>query len=285
ALQDRPHIARLWKFLTFTQNIGLTPGTALSHGWSLSVEEQFYLAFPLAVALIGWRARPGRVAAAIAAVVLLGMALSGYLWLRYVAATPFDIAAHAKHGGAYMTLIYYPTWTRLDGLLGGVCVALVSTFRPRWWAALTARANVCLAAGLAGVGAALALFGGEIGGFLASTLGFPLLALSMALLVVAGAAPGSLISRWRIPGAAALAAGAYSLYLSHKIVFHLVADTSKAWLPAARILALPIALAGALAVGAALYWLVERPFLKLRDRFREPRPAAPAVIAATQPAE
>ena len=285
ALQDRPHIARLWKLLTFTQNIGLTPGTALSHGWSLSVEEQFYLAFPLAVALIGWRARPGRVAAAIAAVVLCGMALRGYLWLRYVAATPFDIAAHAKHGGAYMTLIYYPTWTRLDGLLGGVCVALVSTFRPRWWAALTARANVCLAAGLAGVGAALALFGGEIGGFFASTLGFPLLALSMALLVVAGAAPGSLISRWRIPGAAALAAGAYSLYLSHKIVFHLVADASKAWLPAAQILALPIALAGALAVGAALYWLVERPFLKLRDRFREPRPAAPAVIAATQPAE
>jgi peptidoglycan/LPS O-acetylase OafA/YrhL len=280
ALQDRPNIAPLWKFLTFTQNIGLTPGTALSHGWSLSVEEQFYLAFPLAVALSSWRARPGRVVAAIVAVVLFGIALRGWLWLRYVAATPYDVAAHAAHAGHYMTLIYYPTWTRLDGLLGGVCVALVSTFRPRWWAALTARANLCLAAGLAGVGGAVALFGGEIGGFFASTLGFPLLALSMALLVVAGAAPGSLVSRWRIPGVAALAAGAYSLYLGHKIVFHLVADASKPWPPAAQMLALPLALAGAIAVGAALYWAVERPFLELRDRFREPRAAAPIPAAS-----
>jgi peptidoglycan/LPS O-acetylase OafA/YrhL len=31
----------LWKFLTFTQNINLTPGTAFSHAWSLCVEEQF----------------------------------------------------------------------------------------------------------------------------------------------------------------------------------------------------------------------------------------------------
>src|SRR6185437_5304087 len=38
ALQDRPHIARLWKLLPFTQNIGLTRGRARSQGWSLSVE-------------------------------------------------------------------------------------------------------------------------------------------------------------------------------------------------------------------------------------------------------
>ena len=38
-----------WRFLTFTQNIGLQPGTAFSHAWSLCIEEQFYLLLPLAV--------------------------------------------------------------------------------------------------------------------------------------------------------------------------------------------------------------------------------------------
>ncbi len=280
ALQDRPQIAPLWKFLTFTQNIGLTPGTALSHGWSLSVEEQFYLVFPVVIALLAPRATPRRVVAAIAAVVVFGIALRGWLWLQYVAATPFDIAAKPQHGGAYMTLIYYPTWSRLDGLLGGVCAALVSNFRPAWWSVLMARANLCLAVGLAGVGVAALMFGGEIGGFFAATLGLPLLAASMALLVIAGAGRTSLIGRWSVPGAGALAAGAYSLYLSHKIVFHLVSEASKTWPAPAQVLGFPVALAGALAVGAALYWLVERPFLKLRDRFREPPRTTAAGVAA-----
>ena len=40
-----------WRFLTFTQNIGLQPGTAFSHAWSLCVEEQFYLVLPAVLAL------------------------------------------------------------------------------------------------------------------------------------------------------------------------------------------------------------------------------------------
>jgi peptidoglycan/LPS O-acetylase OafA/YrhL len=98
----------------------------------------------------------------------------------------------------------------------------------------------------------------------------------MSLLVIAGAGPRALIGRWAIPGAGALAAGAYSLYLSHKIVFHQVGLWSQTWPPAERGLAFAVAFAGALAVGAALYWLVERPFLKLRDRFRgAPLPPSP----------
>src|SRR5947209_774816 len=35
-----------WKFLSFTQNLGLRGGTAFSHAWSLCIEAQFYLLLP-----------------------------------------------------------------------------------------------------------------------------------------------------------------------------------------------------------------------------------------------
>lgn len=55
-----------------------------------------------------------------------------------------------------------------------------------------------------------------------SVFGFPLLAASMAVLVAAGTEPGSIIGRAPLPGAGALAAASYSLYLSHKIAYRAV---------------------------------------------------------------
>jgi peptidoglycan/LPS O-acetylase OafA/YrhL len=101
--------------------------------------------------------------------------------------------------------------------------------------------------------------------FLPAVFGFPLLASSMALLVIAGSDNRSFIGRYSVPGAGALAAGAYSLYLSHKMVFHAVESSSLWWPQPFQTISLGVALLLALGVGAVLYWLVERPFLKLRD--------------------
>jgi hypothetical protein len=38
-----------------------------------------------------------------------------------------------EFGLAYIERIYYPTWTRLDGLIAGVVMAAVRLFRPVWW--------------------------------------------------------------------------------------------------------------------------------------------------------
>ena len=65
----------LWRFLTFTQNVGLVPGTLFSHAWSLCVEEQFYLLFPMAVLLVARIGKPGAAVALLAAVLVAGMAI------------------------------------------------------------------------------------------------------------------------------------------------------------------------------------------------------------------
>jgi peptidoglycan/LPS O-acetylase OafA/YrhL len=144
---------------------------------------------------------------------------------------------------------------------------------------LTARPIVLLGAGILGVGASMAFFRYEIAGFLPTVLAFPLLSFSMALLVAAGAASRPVIPP--IPGASALAAGAYSLYLTHKAVFAAVANAmtnAPVWLWRAELV---VAWLAAFGVGAALYWLVERPFLRLRDRLDGPSRSS---IAITTPA-
>ncbi len=270
-VRERPPIAPLWQFLTFSQNWlfeypshGLK---AFSHVWSLCVEEQFYLVFPAVVALIALRPSPAKVIGAVVCVLVLGMALRGYLWLRFVGDPAFDLLADPR-SGRYMHFIYCPTATRLDGLLMGIAAAAIQTFRPTAWSRLTARPNLLLGAGLIGVVLSTFIFHhGTIAGFWPAVLGYPFLSLAIVLIVMAGADGRSLIGRHRVPGASALAAGAYSLYLSHKIAFHWV-ELMQPHLPAPlQWAAFSLAIAGALGLGAALYWLVERPFLKLRDRF------------------
>lgn len=279
-IRDRADIAPLWQFLTFSENwlVDMSTPKAFSHVWSLCVEEQFYLVFPALVALIALRPTPGKVIGALCSVVVLGMALRGYLWLHAVAATPFDMTA-APRSGPYMRLVYYPTGTRLDGLVMGIAAAAIRAFRPATWARITARPNLLLGAGLLGVVASTFVFNGQIARFWPTVLGFPLLSFSIVLVVMAGSQSRSVIGRRPVPGAAALAAGAYSLYLSHKAVFHAV-QVAAPRLPAPlQGGSFALALLGALGVGAALYWLVERPFLKLRDRFEGPSRGSLAAAA------
>jgi len=103
-------------------------------------------------------------------------------------------------------------------------------------------------------------------GLLANALGWPLLSFGFGLLVFAGADRHSLVGRWRVPGAGRLAAVSYSLYLSHKIAFHLVQVTFGAALQGQRALAFATYALVALLLGTALHYLVERPCLRLRER-------------------
>ena len=249
-------LAPPWEFLTYTLNIFIDYAhePAFSHAWSLCVEEHFYLVFPLIAWLLTRRPTVGKVLLVAIAVVAFGMALRGVLWLH----------GHER----FLELIYYPTWCRLDGLLAGVLLAALQTYRPAAWSWCQKHANdVILPAGLLLLALGLYVCRQQAS-HATATFGYPLLAAAFSMLVIAGAAPTSLLAMVTIPSVHWLAMISYSLYLIHKAMFKL----AEKYMPlpfAEHPLAIFVAYASlTLLGGAALHYLVEAPFLAIRDRRR-----------------
>jgi len=260
AFREAPGMEPWWKFATFTMNVSIDYGRnqAFSHAWSLCVEEHFYLLFP---ALAWWlmrRPSAPRFVWLCALLVLGGIALRSAVWLHFNAVDP--------PRNWFIEDIYYPTWARLDGLLAGVSLAVLKTFRPRAWTRWQRHATAALLAGLATTALALWLFRDRVG-LLGNSVGWPVLSIGFGLLVFAGAGRDSALGRWRVPGIAWLAGISYSLYLTHKAVFHLVEQAGGAWLQGHGIVAFALYAGAALLGGALLHYGVERPFLAMRERW------------------
>lgn len=257
----------MWRFLTYTQNLGLTPGTALSHAWSLCIEEQFYLVFPLLVLAAG-RLRPsGRVVGGLlVGGVALGIAVRFYRWRLYGSGEGFD---------EYYPQIYYATACRIDEFLPGIGLAAVETWSPGWLRRVDAHPVV--AAGLVGLATAAFVawaratwFVEGVGyGFGGTTFGYSLLgALFAAWVAVARGAPP-------VPGAEPLARWSYAIYLSHKAVAAIVAPLLVGAGPWGAFVGVT---AVCLLVGFGLHHAIERPLLRVRDRVF-PSVFAPGVAA------
>jgi peptidoglycan/LPS O-acetylase OafA/YrhL len=266
--REAPGMQPSWQFLTFTVNllIDYPHNQAFSHAWSLCVEEHFYLVFPWLAWLLTRRPSLRRALAAGAGIVVAGMLVRGYAWL---------------HGMDFIGSIYYPTWSRLDGLLAGVVLAALQIYHPAGWAAWQAKANRFALAGLGVTGAAIWVFRHRVS-FAADVLGYPLLSAGLALLVLAAASPHGWLGRWRVPGAGWIAAISYSLYLCHKLAMHRVETLLEAHPGIHGLPAFAAYVVAILAAGALLHYAVERPFLRLRARLLHHRPAR-AGVAASKP--
>ena len=66
-------------------------------------------------------------------VVLLGFFVSGLPSGAYIFLHSVQPLTEDAFTLAYVEKIYFPTHTRLDGLLVGVTLAAIKTFRPEWW--------------------------------------------------------------------------------------------------------------------------------------------------------
>lgn len=264
--REAPGMEPWWKFVGFFLNLSIDYGrnAAFSHAWSLCVEEHFYLVFPLLAWLLAKRPSAAGFVALCAAIVIGGIVLRTSLWLH------FDALQPARNW--FVEDIYYPTWNRLDGLLAGVILAVWKTYRPGSWARAAAHANLVMLGGLATMALAFWLFR-ERGGLLGNSVGWPVLSLGLALLVFAGAQRDSWIGRRALPGAGWLAAVSFSLYLVHKPVFGLVEDHLSDALHHRGFIAFAVYAIATLLAATLLYYLVERPGLRLRDR----------VLACTMP--
>jgi peptidoglycan/LPS O-acetylase OafA/YrhL len=130
--REAPGLSPAWQFLTFTENfrINYASDQAFSHVWSLCVEEHFYLVLPLLILLMMRRPSFGKTIAVILGILCFGIAIRSYVYIHQVQVFPREDDAFAL---AYVEKIYYPTHTRLDGLLVGVTLATIRTFRSAWW--------------------------------------------------------------------------------------------------------------------------------------------------------
>jgi peptidoglycan/LPS O-acetylase OafA/YrhL len=263
----------LWQYLTFTQNIHLQPGTAFSHAWSLCIEEQFYMLLPAAAvggAALGQAgARQHWAWCAFALAVAGGMLVRATIWQDGQDAT--------NRLGYYYQYIYYSSWCRADELLAGVALALLKQRAPGTWRRVLAHGNALLAAGVLVIGATFAWFLDDHYGFAQTVFGYPLLALGCSLLILAALAPGSLLHRVRVPGAASLALWSYAIYLTHKSVSMLVAARmAQAGYGAEDAITIAACMVASLAAGWLLFVLVETPFMRLRARWASGLSPAPA---------
>lgn len=267
--RERPSLPPLWELLTFTQNLFVDRNRygAFSHVWSLCVEEHFYLFFPLIVLAAMCRPSMRRTVAIVASLVLCGILIRGYVLLHLL--QPLA-ATEGYFGLAFTERIYYPTYTHLDGLLAGVSLALIRTFRPVTWSALARRGHTLLVAGTCLVALAVYLtkdFWDSVTGVAAigSLIGFPVLAAGLGL-VVASAVSANGWLRLRIPGARQVATLAYCLYLTSKELIHIVDLCFPAIAEGAMLAWLCVYALFCVIAAAVLHLCVERPFLWLRDR-------------------
>jgi peptidoglycan/LPS O-acetylase OafA/YrhL len=264
AFKEFEGLPPLWKFLTFTQNLGLDLGTtrAFSHAWSLCIEEQFYLFLPLILLFISRFNVPRVIAVGLLTLFVAGFFIRAWGWAHLVA--PLD--GQDGFGLAWFKWIYYPTYNRLDGLLTGIAIAAVFRYRPSLKEKLTRHGNAMLLLGLALITGAYFLCNKEMFTWNTSVIGFPLISIAFGVMVVAALSPSCILYKLPARGTGLIATLSYSIYLSHKGVVHLTQLWLGKWVDPKGMGMFVICTGMVVLAALVLRWVVEKPFLKLRDR-------------------
>jgi peptidoglycan/LPS O-acetylase OafA/YrhL len=243
------------KTLFYVANLGRTDvgnPSLLAHTWSLSIEEQFYLLWPLALLLL-LRSRWSR-----AALVGVVLAVAG---LTTVTRTVSYLLGPdtPEHFGRW----YFRTDTKFDALLLGCTIALLLASdlpRSRWFARLP-----IAAIGLASFLALLAVVpwvDQTRVSFMVQLSVFRLASAGLVLAFVVAGRPPSLPERaFSMRWLRFIGVLSYSLYLWHFPVFALAQHELGRSLKS-LLVEVPVTLL--LAYGS--YRLVERPFLRARER-------------------
>ena len=257
-------LSPLWKYFTFTLNFGqnLSKYGAFSHAWSLCIEEQFYLLLPLAFCLFGYFKAGKKSYYLVIFLFIAGVAARLLSW-KYFAA-PY--LGTDDFGARWNEYVYYPTYNRLDGLLVGVSIAGLFTFYPKikeWvnrWCYL-----------ILGVGALMLIVAFQLCKVYASydtaIFGFPIISVAYGLVLAAFVSPSCLFFRVKSKVTSLIATLSYSIYLSHKIVIHLVQKLLESFgMDKNGVLCMLICAVCVAAAALVMRYLIEKPALRWRNR-------------------
>ena len=244
-----------------------------AHTWSLAVEEHFYLLLTLGLALLArrggndpFRSLPRWILGS--CVLILGLRIATWYW----------------HPQSSDYIHVFPSHLRMDSLLWGVLLSYLSVFRPadigrfmERFAKWLPQLSILLLSPVA--------FLEQSHPFI-YTLGFSMVAVSFALLLLSALHPlkSPAKSGVAVRAFSQLGQASYAFYLWQGPV--LFAGVRLKTYCTAQGIAIPAIVNLVLTLGATLAaaflttWLVERPFLKLRDRLFPSRLAAPLVAEA-----
>lgn len=261
SFREREALAPLWKYLTFTQNIGLDIGSqgTFSHAWSLCIEEQFYLLFPLMLWVLVYFKRINKIFILLLILFLAGFIFRLYTWTNLV--SPF--IGTGSFGAHWYKWIYYLTLCRLDGLIVGVLIAAIFEFKPVYRIKVQPFGNYLLVISILILATAFYRCKNQES-LSASIFGFPLISLGYGLMVLGALCPGSLLYNFRSGVTQKIADLSFAIYLCHKIVLHL---SQSVYIPVEKDSWMMFVI-GALAtvtVAYVLNVLIEKQFLRVRN--------------------
>lgn len=233
--------------------LGKDPPYWLAPAWSLAIEEQFYLTFPLLVRLVE-PARLGRCLVAMAGVALVARVVTTFAW------------------PANERLQYQLTLCRLDAIAAGCGIALLVRSRraiPRQ--ALDVMIGVALGIALATHLDRTTVFG-RTGGYSVVALGFAALVLR-----VVEARPRML----RFAPLCYLGKLCFGLYLLHRPADTItIAALHRLGLDPAHVAWIPLKIGVAVGLASASWYLLEQPFLRFKRLFVSSRHPVAAAAAA-----
>jgi peptidoglycan/LPS O-acetylase OafA/YrhL len=264
AFHERETLAPLGKMFSFTQNYGqdIRRYGTFSHAWSLDVEEQFYLLLPiilLGVLSSRMKKNSGWLIPAIFLLTIICRWISWEILLKpQIESDDFTMN--------WYKWIYYPTYTRLDGLMVGVGIGALYRFRSSWLHSLNRFANPMIIAGC--ILFVLSLFLCLDQQSAAATIfGFSLIAIAFGSFALSAILPRSFLFRLKSANTKNLATLSYSLYLSHKGIIHL---TQKFFtglgLQGNSIWMFLVCIVTCIIVALLMRILIEKPFFRMRNK-------------------